>query len=186
MDAREGRGVRQRARDGPGGEHRAGELDPLAVVEDDDALGDLQRRGATTEPPRQVEVLVRLRAQGGLVGLPFAGEELLRQRWTVVGSVRFGADHHQAATEPRDAQLFGGPQSREPASDDDDDVAIVEDGPGHSRRRYLDPDVGSAGTRYRDRQVAGLLTLVSSFAAPCATRRGPGESGCPSPACPST
>ena len=54
-------------------------------------------------------VLVRL-AQGDAVGLPVAGEQLLRQRRTVVGQVRLGADQRDRAGVAVGAQRLARPE----------------------------------------------------------------------------
>ena len=81
---------------------------------------DVERGRAAPEAPVEVEVVEALAAQGRLLRLPVAGEQLLRQRRPVVRQVRLGADHHQIAVVAEPAQLLGRPQPGQRRADDDD------------------------------------------------------------------
>ena len=103
----------QRARGRAGGEQRAVERERLAAVEGQDARGGVERGRPHAEPQLDLELVVGRAAQRELLGLPLTGEQLLRQRRTVVREVRLGADEHDPAVEPVPAQRLGGPQPRQ-------------------------------------------------------------------------
>ena len=98
---------------------------------------DVERDRPSTEAPVDVEVVEALAAQRRLLGLPVAGEQLLRQRRPVVREVGLGADHHDSAVEAQPAQLLRRPQARERRADDGDRLR------GHGARRHRFPDVPS-------------------------------------------
>ena len=128
---------------------QAVEGDPLAVVELDGPAGDVERDRTAPEAPVEPEVVEALAPERRLLGLPVAGEELLRQRRAVIRQVVLGADHHEAAVVTEAAQLLRRAQAREGRADDGDGLR------GHGARSYPPPGFPLAGT----------LTPVSSFRA---------------------
>ena len=88
----------QAARHRPRGEDQPVERHDGAVGELDGASVDVERGGRHTEAQVEAErVDVVGLAQGDAVGLPLAGEQLLRQRRPVVGQVLLGADQRDPA-----------------------------------------------------------------------------------------
>ena len=93
----------------------------LAVGERDRAGVEVEARGRHAESGVEAERVERVvLAQGDAVGVPRAGEELLRQRGPVVGAVSFGPDQRDRSAEPGRAQRLARPQPGERAADDDD------------------------------------------------------------------
>ena len=75
---------------------------------------------AVPEPQLELELVVGLLAEHGPVALPLPREQLLRERRTVVGQVRFGADQHETAVEALAPQGLDRAQTGERRADDDD------------------------------------------------------------------
>ena len=91
----------------------------LAVVQGDRATGHVERRGAPTEQPVDLELLVRGREHDA-VGIPRAREHLFRQGRTVVRLVRVSVDHGDATVETRLAKRVRGVHPGEGCADDED------------------------------------------------------------------
>ncbi len=84
-------------------------------------LGQVEAVGSDSETPLDVELVEHIRVtQVNAVGLPFAGQQLLRQRWPVVRSVRFVADHDHRTHRRVLTERLRRPQARERRADDDD------------------------------------------------------------------
>jgi hypothetical protein len=139
----------------PGREHAAVEREHLAVCEGDRLARGVERGGGRAEAPLDVEVVEALTPERYLLHLPLAGEELLRQRWTVVGQVGLSAHHDDTAVELEPAQLFGGAQARERCAHDHDGL-----------HRRLRSDIGGE---------ASFLTRVSCSIAHARASRAPGS-----------
>ena len=128
---------RQAARDGTGRDDQSVEVDELTVVELDLPVGEREPSGAAPEPPVELEIVAALFAQHDVVGFGPPGEQLLRQRRSVVRQMRLGADRDHRAVEAVATQRLRGAQPRERHADDRDPA-----------QRELPPR-GSAGP-YRD------------------------------------
>ena len=97
------------------------ERDLAAVGDDQPAPVDVEAGRRGTESPRHAErVEVVGLAELDPVGLPFAGQQLLRQRRSVVRPVGLRTDDDQLAVVPAGAQRLDGAQPGQRASDDDD------------------------------------------------------------------
>ena len=174
VDAGERRRLGQGARDGAGGQDACVEGEPLAVGEEDGAVGDVERRGAAAEPPVDGEVVVGQGAQRRPVGVPLPRQHLLGQRRAIVGQVRLGPDHDEPPAEPEGARLLDGAQAGQRGSDDHHRRAVVE---GH----HLGDDI-RAPFRARPGRVArrGTRPIADSrvILGRPAPARAPGESRC--------
>ncbi len=83
------------------------------VGEQHGPVGDVERRGALAEAPLDGEVVVGQGAQARPVGVPRPRQDLLGQRWPVVGQVRLGADDDEPPAVPEGARLLDGAQPGE-------------------------------------------------------------------------
>jgi hypothetical protein len=115
-----------------GGEHEAVEADRAPVVELERVALDVEPAGAVPEAQLEAEGgdLLR-RAQQDAFEPPGAGQELLRQRGTVVGQMGLGPDEHDGAGVTFGAQGLCRAQPRQGGADDGDGGTGVEH---HGRR----------------------------------------------------
>ena len=113
----------QPARRRPGRDDEPVERDLAPVGDHQPARLDVETGRRCTESPRHAErVEVVGLAELDPVGLPLAGQQLLRQRRSVVRSMCLGADDDQLTVVPAGAQRLDGAQPGQRASDDDDSL----------------------------------------------------------------
>ena len=114
VDVVEGVLVGESSRVGAGGDHQPIEAQDGTVREGEFALLHVEcgRRGA--EAPLDVEIVEDVRlAEVDPIWLPFAGQQLLRQRRAVVGPMHLVADDHDRGGHIMLAECFGGAKARQ-------------------------------------------------------------------------
>lgn len=120
MDAGEPLRGGQRASGRAGRDDQPSKSEATAIVEQDAAPDRIERAGADPEPPIDAEIVITLASQREPIFLPLALQELLREGWSIVGSMRLCTDRNDLARVAASSQRFDGAQTGErPAHDDD-------------------------------------------------------------------